>query len=438
MPIDNARLAPMRPGVSLEELKAALGTSWKEPSLQAEGHLHIEEFGTRIAADGRLGEVHFRAPFELPPIHGVRMGMPAEELHRLYPGVERISDERENYGWTMLETNLSDTLTLGVGIREDVVRIISLTDPTAVYPERPYKYADPSLTEAYDLTMTDPVDLARRPDNGWCYGRPPGIDARRWPVSTTNGIPLRHAFTVKLPPQYRTLGDEYVAISLFVDEQWETPPAIGNVDTEGARRADPRRFDMEFMDNDYVLFWLTEEEFAAPLGAPPAIEGAPVPGWLSKSPLDYFGEFNLPRTVAEQQAKSVFSPGGLAVNELLAAARPARGWKNLPGTEALDYGWPIEITLREDDPNVGKPAREFRHQNELSGYIAAYSEEGQALGLERFQDWHAHLGGTMFPMQGYPDFSPFYIEISEIFGGFNFGDGVAQIDLKEMKLEWAC
>ncbi|MCW1414113.1 hypothetical protein OLZ32_38590 [Rhizobium sp. 1AS11] len=94
--------------------------------------------------------------------------------------------------------------------------------------------------------------------------------------------------------------------------------------------------------------------------------------------------------------------------------------------------------MREDDPNVGKPAREFRHENEFSGYIAAYSEEGHALGLERFQDWHAHLGGTMFPMQGYPDFSLFYIEISEIFGGFNFGDGVAQIDLKEMKLEWAC
>ncbi|MBB3166757.1 hypothetical protein FHS25_007277, partial [Rhizobium laguerreae] len=104
MPIDNARLAPMQPGLSVEELKAALGKSWKEPSLQAEGHLHIEEFGTRITADGRLGEVHFRAPFELPPIHGVRMGMPAEELHRLYPGVERISDEREKYGWTMLKT----------------------------------------------------------------------------------------------------------------------------------------------------------------------------------------------------------------------------------------------------------------------------------------------------------------------------------------------
>ncbi|MBB3163787.1 hypothetical protein FHS25_004282 [Rhizobium laguerreae] len=41
MPIDNARSAPMQPGVPVEELKAALGTSWKEPSLQAEGHLNI-------------------------------------------------------------------------------------------------------------------------------------------------------------------------------------------------------------------------------------------------------------------------------------------------------------------------------------------------------------------------------------------------------------
>ncbi|MBB3308658.1 hypothetical protein FHT78_000387 [Rhizobium sp. BK196] len=438
MPIDNAKLAPMQPGVSVEELKAALGTSWEEPSIQAEGRLHVEEFGTRITADGRLGEVYFRAPFKLPPIHGVTMGMPADELHRLYPGAERISDEREKYGWTNLKMHLSDTLDLGVAIRENVVRMISLTDPTAVYPERPYKYADPDLTEAYDLTLTDPVNLARRPKNGWCYGRPPGIDGDRWPISATNGMPLRHAFTVKLPPQYRTQGDEYVAISLFVDEQWETPPASRNAGAGGARRADPHRFDMEFMDNNYVLFWLTEEELAAPLGVPPEIEGAPVPGWLSKSPLDYFGEFNLPRTAAEQQAKNVFSPGGLAVNELLAAARPQNGWKNLPGREALDYGWPVVITLREGDPNVGRPAREFSHENELSGYIAAYSEEGQELRLDRFQDWHAHLGGTMFPMQGYPDFSPYYIEISEIFGSFNFGDGIAQIDLKEMKLEWAC
>lgn len=196
-----------------------LGAAWKDPGIQAEGYLHVEEFGTRITADGRLGEVHFRAPFELPPIYRVRMGMPANELHRLYPAAERISDEREKYGWTILQTSLSDKLILGVGIKENVVRIISLTDPTAIYPERPYKYTDPNLTEAYDLKMTDPVDLARRPENGWCYGRPPGIDARRWPVSTYSGMPLRHAFTVKLPPHYRTLGDNYVAISLFVDEQ---------------------------------------------------------------------------------------------------------------------------------------------------------------------------------------------------------------------------
>lgn len=30
MPIDNAKLAPMQPGVSVGELKAALGTSWRD------------------------------------------------------------------------------------------------------------------------------------------------------------------------------------------------------------------------------------------------------------------------------------------------------------------------------------------------------------------------------------------------------------------------
>ncbi|WP_245297295.1 hypothetical protein [Rhizobium oryziradicis] len=195
---------------------------------------------------------------------------------------------------------------------------------------------------------------------------------------------------------------------------------------------------MDFMDNEYALFWLTEEEFSAPLASPPIIEGVPVPGWLSQSPPEYFSEFNLPRTAAERQAAADFSPSGLAVNALLMAAKPQGGWKNLPGQEALDYGWPIEIRLREGDPNVGKPAREFSHENTLSGDIPAYSEEGHELGLERFQDWHAHLGEMMFPMQGYPDFSPYYLEISEIFGGFNFGGGAAQIDLKEMKLDWTC
>lgn len=364
--------------------------------------------------------------------------MAGEEFHRLYPDARRISDEREKYGWTILNMPLAETLELGVAIREEVVRAISLVDPTAIYPERPYKYADPDLAEAFDLTLADPVNLARRPENGWAYGRPPGIDAESWPISTVNGMPLRHAFTLKLPPSYRTLGKDYVAISLFVDEQWETPPESRNAGTGGARPASPRRFDMETMDCDYVLFWLTEEEFQAPLGSPPVMPEAPVPGWLSKSPLDYFGEFNLPKTTEERRARDVFTPGGLAVKELLEAARPPRGWKHLPGPEALDYGWQIEITPREDDPNVGKPAREFKHQNKSSGYIPAYSEEGQQLGLERFQDWHAHLGGTMFPMQGYPYFSPYYLEMSEVFGGFNFGDGVGQMDLKEMKIDWAC
>ncbi len=45
----------------------------------------------------------------------------------------------------------------------------------------------------------------------------------------------------------------------------------------------------------------------------------------------------------------------------------------------------------------------------------------------------------MFPVQGFPEFSPYYLDFSEYFGGFNFGgDGNCQIDLQAMKLDWAC
>jgi hypothetical protein len=463
MSADVAKLGLIRPGMSVGLLKAALGEDWKEPGKHTEGHLFHREFGARITAGGSVGEVSFRAPFDLPdPVHGVFMGMESERFLELYPRCSKISDEREEYGWSLFKVELSEALNLIAGVKDDVVRIIEVSDPKAVYPERPYKYADNTLAEAFDLTLADPVRLDRRPEHGWCFGRPPGIDAARWPISPKYGTPLRHAFTLRLPPAYRTLGADYVAISLFVDEQWESLPEIRN----SARRSKQLirgkaltpdtiygklsarfkpigalRFDMEFFDCWYVMVWLREAEFNGPLGSPPVqagLPGASAPGWLSKSPLEYFGEINLPVTTAERQSKDNFTPGGYGVDQLLAAARPKTGWKNLSAREALEFGWPIEITPREDDPNTGKPAREWEWQNALSGYIPAYSDEGREMGLDRFYDRHAHLGGTMFPIQSYPDFSPFYIEFNEVFGGFNFGDGVAQIDLKEMEVDWAC
>ncbi len=98
---------------------------------------------------------------------------------------------------------------------------------------------------------------------------------------------------------------------------------------------------------------------------------------------------------------------------------------------------PIRAAVRENDPNVGKPAREWDHECTLSGYVPAYSDKGVELDLGRWRT-PAHLGGTMVPNQGYPDFGPYYLEFEESFGGFNFGGGNAQMDLEKMELDWAC
>ena len=44
----------------------------------------------------------------------------------------------------------------------------------------------------------------------------------------------------------------------------------------------------------------------------------------------------------------------------------------------------------------------------------------------------------MYPVQGIPEFSPFYIEFEEVMGGCNFGGGNGQLDFRDMKFDWAC
>ena len=51
-----------------------------------------------------------------------------------------------------------------------------------------------------------------------------------------------------------------------------------------------------------------------------------------------------------------------------------------------------------------------------------------------------HIGGTMKPYQAHPSpaFSPLFVGFTEAVGGFNFGGGTAQLDLDQLRLEWAC
>lgn len=300
------------------------------------------------------------------------------------------------------------------------------------------------LTQAFDLELSDPVRLETRPENGWCFGRPPGIDADRWPMSPVYGTPLRHAFTLKVPAPYRTQGPDRIAISLFIDEMFDerrlVPLPTSPASPSASGGVDAHRHDMQWGRFHLSMFWLSAEEFAGALGTPPMMEGADdaqVPGWLVDRPADYFGHYNLPSNAFHRPRASSSAPGAHALQQLMETERPPSGWATLPAMEALDFGFPIDISPREGDPNVGRPASEWEEDNVVSGYIPAYSGLDGAANLERFAEFEAHLGGTMFPAQAYPEFSPFYLEFQETFGGFAFAGGLAQLDLKEMQIAWA-
>jgi hypothetical protein len=49
-----------------------------------------------------------------------------------------------------------------------------------------------------------------------------------------------------------------------------------------------------------------------------------------------------------------------------------------------------------------------------------------------------HICGTMSSAQAMPEFSPFHVELGEECGGCNFGGGIAQLDFRDMKFDWAC
>ena len=111
----------------------------------------------------------------------------------------------------------------------------------------------------------------------------------------------------------------------------------------------------------------------------------------------------------------------------------------------LAFNRAIRWTPRAQDPNAGVPPRE-EWAAEKTGYQAHFYWLDGKVAAEnwRLHDWakghkEHHIGGTMRPVQDVPEFSPYYVEFGESFGGYNFGgDGNAQLDFRDMKFDWAC
>lgn len=426
-PFDSRLFAQLRPQVAESTVRDAMGTSWKGPDGEGrashfDGETPICDL--RMSAEGQLQAISFYRAFPADMvIEGLHIGMTLTEAKRARPELREAGQTRdvvafrdETIAGDLLDARFADGLLIGLG----------LSRPGMVLPERPWTYADPRLREAYNVWTENAQPLPERGRDarwakGWCLGRPPGITTAQWPLSPCYGHPLRHAFTLYLPEAYRMQGPERVAISLFVDDQADELEEICCAEDEDPQwmrdlyQRHPRSFPMQDrLLGHYCGIWLTQAEFDGVLAAPPdladypLLRGLPQPLWQR----------------AESGGSDLLDTLGESDESLRCYAQ---------GT-----AHPISMGEREHDPNVGKPAREWDHENGHSGYIIAFSEEGEALDLPRFERWPHHLGGTMIPVQGYPDFSPYYFEFGEELAWFNFGGGVGQLDLLQMKLDWAC
>jgi len=287
--------------------------------------------------------------------------------------------------------------------------------------------------------------------DGWVFGLPPGISTAQWPLDPNNGYPLNHGFTIRLPEDYRVHGAEIVGLSFFAvafdhnDGIPLTAPAVRAFfdETDPKRPGDPsllpfwdarhsehpRLFRMrDILDLEYAVILLTESEFTGPYAQPPRLEGnphlaeVPKPAWLDRGSAAAFWDAS-------------YSPGSVPPHEYFI-------YKQLGGIPEprLEFNRAIRITPRLADPNAGIAPDE----SGKNGYQREHYWEGGVVKTEnyRLQKWvksHLpnHVGGTMRPIQGFPDFSPYHIGFEEYFGGYNFGTGNAQLDFKDMKFDWA-
>ncbi|WP_352309809.1 hypothetical protein [Psychrobacter sp. W2-37-MNA-CIBAN-0211] len=266
------------------------------------------------------------------------------------------------------------------------------------------------LKQAYDLELTD-----KDHGQGWAFGRPVGITTDQWPRSRINGLPMAHLWTILVPEAYRVKGKDLVGISFFqaddafedrvggVEDMITNLTEMNNIDAEDfwaslSNYANHRHRQETYLEDiiggGWALIWLTEAEFSG--------GSTPMPNKENTICLSY---------EVEEWSSTCFV-------------------KDAPAQF-------IQHVVRIDDPNVGKMLDEWPDEGDENTYIPMFSEKGEILKLDRFHA-KSHFGGTANPIQGMPEFSPFYIEFEEEFGDANMGGGNGQIDLLNDQFDWAC
>lgn len=447
--MDQLDLLSIRPGMPASALATLLGRRWQEPDEQ--GHLTClsKDISVRLDSDRAVGYVIFACSMpKTALVEGLRTGMAVGDALANNPRLAVLPETPEETceGWATYGFITNDGLQVAANVntRDSTVKSIRLENPNAIYCEPASPIFDPTLTKAFDIALGPQRVLPKAGrgsewGGGWTLGLPPGISKEQWPLSSSNGHPLRHAFTLHLPPEYRTQGEELVALCVFVDDQQEelcyveeiaeyftsplsvTPPADSDLlpfwQHRQARHAQSHTME-DILGTQFCAIWLTQQEFDGELSLPPTPDSDLLddpPTWIEEDYASYFYEYWL----YTRKGDAVIPGAGIG------------------GASSDTVALPISTSIRADDPNVGRSPREWESECAINGYIEAFSERGEELSLSRW-DSIAHLGGTMQPQQGYPEFGPYYLEFEEGFGGFNFGGGNAQLDLQQMKIDWAC
>ena len=452
---DPADLVRLRPGMPLAALSGLVGADWAPPDAGDLGFVRLKElegFSARIDGEGRIGSISLHGAF--PPslsLEGLHLGMPFGAARRAYPGLMDDPDGGSE-GIAAFVATLPGGDELRIRFRDGTLLGLDLVRPGLAYPGPPPPKLYPRTAGAYDIEILPHSAAPAGPGHGWCFGLPPGIAPVQWPRDPRTGQPLRHAFTLLLPPDHRVAGHArgpgLVAISLFATDHcgesvqqdrgvaaaWDSPrpptdPALLPV-WQHRQGRHPHECGMtDLLGEPYAVIWLTLAEFQGPPCPPPPEDGrlaAPSPAWTRIGAAAAFVGHDGPLRPDQRSGKNY-------VVRMIGGA---------PDQE-VGFNRALRWTQRTDDPNAGLAPPEDWDGTTSAGYRSCWTTN--AAGEAELAPWTLahrpnHIGGTMRPVQSHPSpaFSPFYIEFEEYLGGFNFGSGCGQLDLESMRLDWAC